>query len=182
MASARRAESQSRWTAGQGEAGNRVEKGIFPTMLQGTRDLFKYLWIYVIHLIRFPYLTSYSALICWVLINPALKAGGRWYLLVCSFQSYVEQFYLQVLVALVPPSVVSTPNNPRLHWVKMQSNTAHLGRTDSWKQFGPAEKRIFAWKEEKLSARPFLTLKIESPRLAALSARCFLTFRCLLKK
>lgn len=43
MASAPRAGSQSRWTVGLGEAGSRTERGIFPTMLQGTRDLFKYL-------------------------------------------------------------------------------------------------------------------------------------------
>lgn len=158
MASAPRAKSQSRWTERQGEAGGMAERGISPTRLQGTRDLFKYLWIYIIHLIRFLYLMSYSALMCWALINPVLKAGGRWYLLVCSLQSYVEQFYLKVLVDSVPPSVLSIPNNHRLHRVKLQSNTAHLGRMNE-NSLRPAEKRICTWKREKLSPSPSLHWK-----------------------
>lgn len=43
VASALRAQSQSRWTEQQAEAGSKVDRGIFSTMLLGTRDLFKYL-------------------------------------------------------------------------------------------------------------------------------------------
>lgn len=89
----------------------------------------------------------------------------------------MEQFCLKVLVALVPPLVLSMANNHRLHQVKLQNSTAHLGREMNENSLGSAKEGICTWKKEKLSACPFLTLKIESPRLAALSAGCFLTFR-----
>lgn len=41
--SAPRAGSQSKWTEGQGGAGSSAERETFPTRLQGTSDLFKYL-------------------------------------------------------------------------------------------------------------------------------------------
>lgn len=67
--------------------------------------------------------------------NPALKAGERYYLLVCLLQRYVELFHPTALLYSIPPSALSLANNLRLHGVKLWSKTAHLSRADEWKQF-----------------------------------------------
>jgi len=96
-AAAPRAVNLSRRREGQSEAGSSPEGGTCPTRPQRGRDLFKYLYlrIYVIPLIRFLYFISYFAPIFYVFIHPALKAGGRWYLLVCMLERDVEQTHHQ---------------------------------------------------------------------------------------
>lgn len=115
--------------------------GTFPTRLQGTRDLLKYFYlrIHVIQLIRFLYLTSYFAPIFYAEFWYSCFESWRQTVssfLVCLLQRYVELFHPKALLYSVPPSALSSANNLRVYGVKLWIKTAHLGRTDGWKQFG----------------------------------------------